>query len=239
MSERERVQRLLGATGQDTGWSVRGELPAVPESPTVPGDIEASALTSSLELQEQKQRLIGLARRVGVTRTAGWLPDATFDVHGLRGNSTVAAGQPPPRDFRFGGGVNVGIPLFDRNQGTATALEAEYDAALERYYGMAVDIRSEAREARARQYQEVIVPAQRRVTEQTLLQYNAMQLGIFQLLQARREQLDVQLAYAETLREYWSAMAELDALLAGRRVRPDTEAKTTAMAAQGDSAEGH
>jgi len=94
---------------------------------------------------------------------------------------------------------------------------------------MAVDLRSAARDARnrvvsaharARQYQAVIVPAQARVTAQTLLQYNAMQVGIFQLLQAHREELDAQLALVETRREYWSAAAELEALLAGKRVRP-------------------
>ena len=54
--------------------------------------------------------------------------------------------------------------------------------------------------------------------EQTLLQCNAMQLGVFQLLEARRELLDVQLAYADTMREYWSAQAEYEVLLSGRMV---------------------
>jgi cobalt-zinc-cadmium efflux system outer membrane protein len=90
-------------------------------------------------------------------------------------------------------------------------------------------VRSAAREirnrvvsahGRARQYQEVIAPAQRRVTEQTLLQYNAMQLGIFQLLEARQAELDVELEYIETLREYWSTVARLGALLAGQHALP-------------------
>jgi outer membrane protein TolC len=61
----------------------------------------------------------------------------------------------------------------------------------------------------------VIVPAQARVAEQLLLHYNAMQIGVFELLQARREQLDLQLAYVDTLREYWTNLAALQALLAG------------------------
>ena len=63
------------------------------------------------------------------------------------------------------------------------------------------------------------MPAQNKVMEHTLLQYNAMQLGVFQLLEARPAQLEVALDYAATLREYWSSAAELDALLAGRVVR--------------------
>jgi hypothetical protein len=66
------------------------------------------------------------------------------------------------------------------------------------------------------------LPGQNHVTEQSLLQYNAMQLGVFQLLAARRDQLDAQLAYVETLREYWSDVAEIEALLQGRAVADES-----------------
>lgn len=225
---REALQRLLGAYGEDTAWAVAGELQDVPAEVSLPNDLETRTLQASLELQETRARLEGLARRTGVARVAGWLPDVAVDVHALNGNPEDDA-LGGSRGWRFGGGLSVGVPLFDQQRGATRALEAEFDALMERYYGMAVDLRSAAREARNRvvssharasQYQAVIVPAQARVTAQTLLQYNAMQLGIFQLLQARREELDAQLALVATRREYWSAAAELEALLAGQRVRP-------------------
>ncbi len=91
----------------------------------------------------------------------------------------------------------------------------------------AIDIRSAAREARnrvrslhtrARHFERVVLPAQANVLEQTLLQYNAMQIGVLDLLRARRELLEVELSYVDTLRDYWTGAAGLDALLAGRRV---------------------
>jgi hypothetical protein len=75
----------------------------------------------------------------------------------------------------------------------------------------------------------VIVPAQDNLMVQTQLQYNAMQIGVFQLLEARRAQLDVALDFVETQREYWSAVAELDALLAGRRVGQSAAEPSGAM----------
>jgi outer membrane protein, heavy metal efflux system len=236
-TERERLQRLLGAHASDPAWRVQTPLAEVAETPEVPDGLETRALRASLELLETKQRLEGLARRTGVNRAAGWLPDIAVDVHVLEGEPD---NEPPGADDdgpRFGAGVSLTIPLFDRKQGDGLALEAEFDALLERYYGLAVDVRSAAREAesrvrsfhaRARQYQGVIVPAQKRVTEQTLLQYNAMQIGVFELLAARREEVDVELAYADTLRDYWSAVAELQALLAGRRVASDGGAAPSA-----------
>jgi outer membrane protein TolC len=208
---------------------------------------EARALEASLELGATRNRLEALARRTGVARTQGWLPDVAADVHALQGNPESASGG-TDTSWQFGYGVSVRVRLFDRQQGATRALEAEFDALLERYQGMAVDIRSAVRDAknrvvsshaRARKFQQVILPAQRAVTEQTLLQYNAMQVAVFQLLQARRDELDVELAYVDTLREYFSAAAALDALFAGRRVTPVGAVGAASLSAGTDSPGGH
>ncbi|HET6345016.1 MAG TPA: TolC family protein, partial [Myxococcota bacterium] len=226
---REALQRLLGLHGDDTRWRVEPALPAAPETPVIPPRTEATAIEASLELAEVRSRLDAIAGRTGLTRVQGWLPELAVDVHSLHGGAEGS--QPQGTPWTYGAGVSLSIPLFDREQGTLRAYEAEFDATLERYHGLAIDLRSAAREARARvesahararQYQGVILPAQRTLLEQTLLQYNAMQVGVFQLLQARRDELDVELAYIETLREYWTASASLAALLAGRRVATST-----------------
>ena len=94
-----------------------------------------------------------------------------------------------------------------------------------------------AAHARARHQERVVVPARKRVLEQALLQYNAMQVGIFQLLDAQRAQLDAELAAVEALREYWTAKAAFDALLAGRLVESGgAEAPAAMPRASGASA---
>lgn len=215
---REQLQRLLGIEVPDSAWPKKGELPPVPAEPDLAEKAGARALRESFTLRAMKLRLESLERQAGVTRTSGWLPDLSVELLARRDEAEHNA------DFHYGIGVGVDVPLFDRKQGTAASLEAQRDALLERYYGAASAVRSATREAeervrsshaRARKYQEVIVPAQARFAEQLLLHYNAMQIGVFELLQARREQLDVQLAYVETLREYWTNLAALQALLAG------------------------
>jgi cobalt-zinc-cadmium efflux system outer membrane protein len=245
LEQREALSRLLGLYGQDSEWSVRPEFAPVPEALSLPGDLEARALTANLELQAAEQRLHALAKRTGITRAEGLLPHIDIDVHALIGNPQEADSE---RHVRWGGGVGVDVPIFDRKQGTLRALEAEFDSSLERYQGLAINLRSLAREARGRlssahkraqQYQSVIVPAQAKVMEHSQLQYNAMQLGVFQLLEARRAELEVALDYAETLREYWSAQAELDALLAGRAVRPRQDTPHAALSNQVAPEGGH
>lgn len=234
IERRERLNRLLGLSGSDTAWRIQGDLAGAEDALKVPPRAETRALSASVELAEARSRLEAVAGRAGVTRTEGALPDISI---GLRGEREDDAWQ-------VGAGLRFTLPLFDRKQGAAMAAEAEFDSLLERYHGLAVDIRSALREGRsrlmsahlrARHYTRVVVPARKRVVEQTLLQYNAMQIGVFQLLQARRDQLDAELAEVEARREYWTSKAAFEALLAGRRVQPT---QSTAPAAATSSSSG-
>ncbi|MSP63464.1 MAG: TolC family protein [Myxococcales bacterium] len=245
---RERLQRLLGLHGPHTAWQAAGPLALAPATLPPREGVERLALEASLELGEARGRLDALARRIGLTRTEGFLPDIAVDVHTLLGDPEPRASEAVSGGWRVGGGVSLTLPLFDRRQGTVSAQKAELDAMVERYVGMAIDVRSAAREARnrlasaharARQFEDAILPAQGRVTDQTLLQYNAMQVGVFQLLQARREQLDAEQDHIETLREYWTAVAAQQALLAGRRVGGVASASPAGLAAGAASTGGH
>lgn len=98
----------------------------------------------------------------------------------------------------------------------------------ERYQAEAVRVRSDVRkaasrllalEARARHYRNVLIPLRRELVEATQKQYNAMQVGAFQLLEAKQQEIEAGSQYIEALREYWLARTELDQLLAGRRAR--------------------
>jgi outer membrane protein TolC len=246
---RERVNRLLGLHGRDTAWRVASPLSTVigTAREDAGGDVEARALRASLELHEARARIEALARRAGLNETEGWLPDVAVDVHALY-NTDAGATPGGERGFRFGGGVSVVPPLFDRRQGATAAVEAELEAEVERYYGAAIAVRSAAREAvarvrslelRARHYRDTVLPAQSRVTAEALLQYNAMQISVFDLLRARREELDVRLAYVDVTKELAGALAALDALFAGHHVDMEDSASAGVPSAGSSTAGGH
>jgi outer membrane protein TolC len=240
---REELQRTLGLHGDETRWQIAGQLAPAPEALEKLDDIEGRALRANLELRAAQKTLDSLAKQSGIVRTEAWLPELAADVHALR-----VRGEDGARDgWRYGAGVTVQLPIFDRGQGRLRGVESQFDAALERFHGFAIDLRSTARDtrnrlmsthARARQYDTVILPAQRAVLDQTMLQYNAMQIGIFQLLQARRELLDVELSRVDTLRDYWNAVAELQALTQGRLVRTMAQTSSGALASTSIT-EGH
>jgi outer membrane protein TolC len=226
---REALVRILDLHGQDVSFSVDKHLPPVPDAPDAPTDLEARAIRASFDLKERKSRLESLGRHAGVARAEGWIPDVAADIHAFQGERNPLTGASIDSGWALGAGVRATVPLFDRKQGTSAAIDAELRAELERYYGAAAEVRSRARSAysrfvtahgRAKQFQNVIVPARKRVVEQATLQYNAMQLDVFRLIAAKQEELRAELAGQDALASWWTALAALDALLAGNAVHP-------------------
>jgi outer membrane protein TolC len=221
---REHVQRLLGLHGEDTGWTLAGPLGAIPEPGEDDDDVERRAIEASLELRALASTMVGHARRAGLARTAALLPELLVDLHALIGTSDSATSMP---GTALGGGVAVRLPIFDQGSGRVAMHEHALDAAFERYVGVAIEVRSAAREARARvlsaamrgrHFTSVVVPARQSVLDEMILQYDAMQVSIFQLLEALRARQASEMAAVETRREYWDAAAARDALLAGHHV---------------------
>ena len=66
---------------------------------------------------------------------------------------------------------------------------------------------------------DVLLPLRQRVLEETELHYNAMTIGVFQLLAAKRDQIATARTYVELLRDYWLARNEVQRMLAGGGVR--------------------
>ena len=102
------------------------------------------------------------------------------------------------------------------------------------YYALGVRIRSTARlvqerlqgaEDRARYYRDILLPLRERIVHETQLHYNAMQLGVFELLRAREQQIQAAVAYVDTLLDYWLARTDLEQLLSGRL--PSADGVTT------------
>jgi len=228
-NRREALQRLLGLYGEHTDWELAEPLPPIPEAPPPMPELESGALTASLELAASRSRLDALAHRTGLERTQGWLPAIVVDYHALIGRPDAPRGA-SEGGVLHGGGISLAVPLVNQNRGRTRAAEAEYDGQIERYIGMSVDIRSAARELDnrirsahgvARHLARVVLPAQRRVLDQTLLQYNAMQIGVFQLLTAEQALLEVELAELAARATYWTTHAAYEALVAGVRVDVD------------------
>ncbi len=120
--------------------------------------------------------------------------------------------------------LSVELPIFDQGQARAARILAEVRQSRARQAELAVNIRAEVRALRnrlvvthrsAEHYRTVLLPLREKALKESQLRYNAMLLGVFQLLQARREQIDVYRNYLETVRDYWITRAELERATGG------------------------
>ena len=151
-----------------------------------------------------------------MTRTTRFINVLELGV--LRNSSNEA---PTQRGWEIG----LELPLFDWGGARVAWAEAIYMQTLHRAAQIAVDARSEVREAYtgyrsafdiARHHRDEIVPLRQRIAEENLLRYNGMLIGVFELLaDARAQILSVNNAI-ESLRDFWLAQSDLDMALFGK-----------------------
>jgi outer membrane protein, heavy metal efflux system len=236
---REELNLLMGIWGPQTQWQSAGRLPEFPEQPLETKDIERLALERSLDLVQAQQRIIGAGEELGLTRWTTLLPDFTA---GPKGDRNDGAWQVGPQ-------LEFAIPLFDQGQARSGRAAAGLRRFQQEYYALGVRIRAQARAVRdrlegagdrARYYRDILLPLHERIVNETQLQYNAMQLGPFQLLRAREQQIQTAVTYIEALRDYWFARADLGQLLSGRLPRSGAgPARTTGVQTRMNQSEGH
>lgn len=213
-SARERLNALLGVFGAGASWSAESRLPELPASELSIENLEREAVARSLDLGLSERRYAAAAQRADIESAAGWLPELKAGVSAERDES-----------WSVGPAVELEVPLFYQGQGEVAAARAELRRERNLHEHTALRIRSRARELATRlsaardaviHYRDVILPLKQRILEQAQLQYNAMSIGVFQLLQAKREQVEAASAYIDRLREYWTLRTSAQQLLAGR-----------------------
>lgn len=214
--ERERLIRLLGLWGVNTEFKLPDRLPDLPKAPRDIADAEAQAMQNRLDLMMAKRELAGLADSLGLTKTTRFIN--VLEVGYQRNTSNE---QPRQTGYE----IEFQIPLFDWGGARVAKAEAVYMQSVNRASEMAITARSEVREAYgnyrtaydlAKHYRDEIVPLKKRISDEQLLRYNGMLIGVFELLADARAQVTSVNASIEALRDYWMAESALQMALTGR-----------------------
>ena len=215
-SARERLIRLMGLGVGQALPSLPARLPDLPAQLEERPDIEQQALQSRLDLQAAKAQVAASASSLGLSKVTRFVNVLELD---LKHNSASDA----PRQTGFE--IGFEIPLFDWGEARVARAEAQYLQDAHRAAQIAIEARSEVREAYqgyhtahelARHYRDELLPLARRVSEENLLRYNGMFIGVFELLADARTQIATVSASIEALRDFWIASADLDMALIGR-----------------------
>jgi cobalt-zinc-cadmium efflux system outer membrane protein len=217
---REELNIAMGLWGVQTAWHIARRLPDLPAQSPPLADLERHAVEQSLNAASARQRLIVAGAQLGSTRAAALIPEASLGTAAEREEGA----------WQVGAALDLPVPLFDQGQARLGRATTELRRAQQEYYALGVRIRPTARavreriqgaQERAQYYRDMVLPLLERIVNEAQLHYNAMQLGVFDLLRARERQMQAAIAYVETLRDYWLARTDLEQLLSGRLPNPN------------------
>jgi cobalt-zinc-cadmium efflux system outer membrane protein len=180
-----------------------------------------------LDLQADYLRVASQAKNLGLTRSFRLLGALDFGVESERETDSQTRTGP-----RFA----IELPVFNQGQARIARGEAALRQARDRFEAFAVDVRSQIRElqdelASKRQialfYKEELIPDQRRILKESLFNYNAMEIGDFELFTTKAEEARTEREYLEAVRDYWITRAELERAVGGNlNMRQPAEGKS-------------
>jgi outer membrane protein TolC len=212
---REQLSRRMGVWGARTAFILPDRLPDMPATPTAVESIEAQAMQQRLDVQMARRDTEMTASALGLSRATGFINV----LHGGYTNKSVT-GAPRENGYE----IELELPIFDWGGSRIAKAEAIYMQSVQRTADTAIRARSEARAAYsayrttfdlARHYQDEVVPLRKTISEETLLRYNGMLIGVFELLADSRAQINSVNAAIEAQRDFWLAQTDLQAALNG------------------------
>lgn len=213
---REELTALMGLWGDATAWHADSRLPGLPPDEHAPAGLETLAVTQRLDLAAARQRIQGILLARDLTRWFRLVPGLGVGVDAER---EVDDGV-----WSLGPSIELPIPIFDQGQAALATDSARLRKQEHEHAALAVAIRSQVRgaltrmqhaHALAEHYWTVLLPLRQQVLRQTQLEYNAMVAGVFQLLVAKRDEIDAGRGYIEALRDYWLARTDLESAVGG------------------------
>jgi len=241
VSRKEELVRLLGLDEAQAKQLVLPErLPNLPKQPMSAEDVAKQINQERLDVQQAKAALNAAAKAQGLNRVTS-LTDIELSVR----RGSVSDSSTSSYSARRGYEVGVKLPIFDwgdlqrdvmsaQTLAVANQLEATIRAAgsslRENYaaYRTAYDI--------SRHYKEEVIPLRKVISEENVLRYNGMIIGVFELLADSRDQIGAVISAIAAEQQFWLADAALQATLIGRPTSIDV---APVISTSSNTAAGH
>jgi cobalt-zinc-cadmium efflux system outer membrane protein len=214
---REHLTKLMGIWGKRTGFKIAPRLPELPAAEVPLDRLESLAIEKRLDIGAARREVQSLEYATTLAKTTRWTGFVNVSVEAGRLRST--------KKISLGPAVSLEIPLFDQRQGAIARLEAFRRQAENNLQALSVDARSDVRASHARvttarrvvaEYGKSLVPIRENIVKLSQQQYDAMLLGVYQLIQAKQSEFEAYREYIQALRDYWIARSDLERAVGAR-----------------------
>ena len=212
----EALTRLMGVWGPDTEWKPAAKLPDLPSLDPGLERLESLAIGRRFDLASAHHEAESISETLAMVKNWRWIDGGNV-------GATYARTHEGP--VLIGPTAAIGLPIFDQKQAVIARLEGFLHQARAREAALAIDIRSEVRTARARltftrgvirDFAARIVPLRERIVALSQERYNAMLLGVYELILAKQNEVNAYRDLIDAARDYWVARADLERAVGGR-----------------------
>ncbi len=227
IQERERLNVMMGLWGKNINWEIEKRLAnPLKEDPDGTG-LERLAISERLDLAAERKRLDAFGNNINLSGYGAMISEAVINLH-----SEIE----PDGEVTRGPSLQIPIPIFNQGNPQRVKALAIFRQKAAHFMQHSIEIRSEVRakfskmrtaRKRTEFYQREVLPLKAKILEQTQLQYNGMFMSIFQLLQAKRDQIEAGRNFIDALKDYWIARTELELAVGGRIKNVSTVSKTS------------
>lgn len=221
ISRKEELVRLLGLDEAQAKQLVLPErLPNLPKQPMSAEDVAKQINQERLDVQQAKAALNAAAKAQGLNKVTS-LTDIELSVR----RGSVYDSSTSSYSTRRGYEVGVKLPIFDWGDLQRDAMSAQTLAAANQLEATIRAAGSSLRENYAayrtaydisRHYRDEVIPLRKVISEENVLRYNGMIIGIFELLADSRDQIGAVISAIAAEQQFWLADAALQATLIGR-----------------------
>ena len=241
VSRREELVRLLGLDEVQAKQLVLPErLPNLPKQPMSPEDVSKQVSQERLDVQQAKAALNAAAKAQGLNMVTSFT-DIELSVR----RGSVSDSSTSSFSTRRGYEVGVKLPIFDWGNLQRDAMNAQTLAAANLLEATIRSAGSSLRENYAayrttydisKHYKDEVIPLRKVISEENVLRYNGMIIGVFELLADSRDQIGAVVSAIAAEQQFWLADAALQATLIGR---PTSIGVATISNTTSNTAAGH
>ena len=241
VSRREELVRLLGLDEVQAKQLVLPErLPNLPKQPISPEDVSKQVSQERLDVQQAKAALNAAAKAQGLNMVTSFT-DIELSVR----RGSVSDSSTSSFSTRRGYEVGVKLPIFDWGDLQRDAMNAQTLSAANQLEATIRSAGSSLRENYAayrttydisKHYKDEVIPLRKVISEENVLRYNGMIIGVFELLADSRDQIGAVVSAIAAEQQFWLADAALQATLIGR---PTSIGVATISNTTSNTAAGH
>lgn len=220
--DRERLVRVLGLWGGDLKLRLPDRLPALPARPMIVSAIEREAVRRRVDLIIAQMEIDILAKQFGLTTRTRFINVLEVGVASSREKEIEEGAAVITK--RRGGEVEFQIPIYDFGEARVRLAEETYMRAVNRLIERAVNVRADAREAYqayrgaydiAKHYNSEVLPLRQVISDEMLLNYNAMMKDVFSLVVDARARILANVQAIDAQRDFWLAGVDLQTAIVG------------------------